>query len=150
MDWTPEERREYMRQYRERTEQKRREYRQQNREKLNADARKYYESHKEERLEYQKEYRKQHPESESAGNRRRYIKRTYNLTTEEFDQLLANGCQLCFSKENLKVDICPTTKKVLGCLCGSCTRGLDWFKNDTDALSKAAEYVNLNRSKQNA
>jgi hypothetical protein len=81
----------------------------------------------------------------------------YDLTLEEYNKLFEeqNGrCYICLSTEShrtktrykLVVDHCHTTGKVRGLLCHHCNVGLGHFKDNTDLLKKAIEYLNENNS----
>lgn len=53
-----------------------------------------------------------------------YLKRTYNLSFEEYQDLMKSGCEVCGSYENLRIDhnhdCCPSKTKT----CGKCIRGV--------------------------
>jgi len=80
------------------------------------------------------------------------LKRKYNLTLEDWDNLLNsqnNQCKICaihFSSENHNtkpfVDHCHNTNKVRGMLCHLCNAGLGYFKDNLDVLQKATTYLN--------
>ena len=83
--------------------------------------------------------------------RKQKVVRTYNITPEEYDKLYSkNECCICGNKEQigvygkvkeLAVDHCHTTGKVRGLLCQSCNVGLGAFKDNTDFLQKAINYL---------
>lgn len=79
-----------------------------------------------------------------------FIKRTYNFTFEEYEEMLdqQNGkCSICESKigsartTRLFVDHCHETGKVRGLLCSSCNNGLGQFKDSPKLLQKAINYL---------
>lgn len=87
-----------------------------------------------------------------ATRKERYLKRVYNLSEIEYLNRLEKQnykCLLCnsnFSGERTApkapvVDHCHTTGKVRGILCNECNRGLGYFRDNPEALTKAASYV---------
>ena len=84
------------------------------------------------------------------------IKRMYNLTPTQYNELLAAGCAICGSKENLHIDhdhkCCPYTKShktcgrcVRGVLCVDHNLGLGRFHDDTAMLGRAIAYLEGDR-----
>lgn len=81
----------------------------------------------------------------------------YGITPENYQELFKrqNGCcAICKSSEvsttrrayNLFVDHDHETGKVRGLLCHHCNAGLGQFKDKTESLQKAIEYLNANRN----
>lgn len=81
----------------------------------------------------------------------------YGITPETYQQLFTQQegkCAICSSSEvsvarrsyNLFVDHDHETGKVRGLLCHHCNTGLGHFKDKTEALQKAIEYLNANRT----
>lgn len=79
-----------------------------------------------------------------------FIKRTYDITFEDYESLLKsqNGCcAICKSRignsrtSRLFVDHCHNTMKVRGLLCSSCNHGLGQFKDSPKLLRRAIEYL---------
>ena len=54
----------------------------------------------------------------------------------EFDELIPN--------QKINVDHCHTTNKVRGLLCSLCNRGLGQFKDNTERLTNAINYLQEN------
>jgi hypothetical protein len=82
------------------------------------------------------------------SNRRSHLRRTYGLTVEQYDEILAaqgGGCAICGRKprENisLHVDHCHDTGTVRGILCFRCNNGIGDFANDPVLLRAAASYL---------
>jgi hypothetical protein len=81
----------------------------------------------------------------------KYIKklaRQYGLTLAQFDELVfyqENSCAICKttfeSRSTTFVDHCHKTNKVRGLLCSKCNFGIGLFKDDTEILSRAIEYL---------
>lgn len=85
--------------------------------------------------------------------KRSHIKRRYNLSEEQYTELIKNGCNVCGTKKDLHVDhdhsCCPDIKSgslcgkcIRGCLCGNHNRGMGLFKDDVKMLSNAIDYLN--------
>lgn len=77
------------------------------------------------------------------------LKRRYGISSEQYLLLLEDQkevCKICglFCKtgRSLAVDHNHETGKVRGLLCSSCNVGLGNFKDDTNLLKKAIEYLN--------
>lgn len=70
--------------------------------------------------------------------------RKYNLTHEEFQQMLLDQdhrCKICGQQTILVIDHCHTTGVVRGMLCRNCNTGLGMFEDCVETLRKAADYV---------
>lgn len=72
------------------------------------------------------------------------------MTLEEYNSASdrqSGLCLICNKKEEgkrLNVDHSHKTGKVRGLLCGPCNRGLGDFKDNTEAMLKAIEYLKIN------
>lgn len=86
-------------------------------------------------------------------NRRYNLKKTFGLTVEQYDAMLAEQggvCAICKKAEttvrqgavqSLSVDHCHTTNKIRGLLCNSCNRALGKFRDSIDLLKNAQLYL---------
>lgn len=82
-----------------------------------------------------------------------YDKSKYNLLPEQKAEMIKsqdNKCAICnysFGQKigDMHVDHCHTTGKVRGLLCDKCNRGLGYFCDEPDILSKASDYVRIGR-----
>lgn len=99
---------------------------------------------------YQKEWRKKNPRKAAKYNRMGHLRRTYGLSLEDYDEMLAkqdNRCAICGSEnpgDNTKhfhVDHRHSTGEVRGLLCGICNRGMGCFEDDIERLHAAIEYL---------
>lgn len=80
----------------------------------------------------------------------RRLKRLYNISSIDYDNLLAsqdNRCKICnIHRDNthkgLHIDHCHETGKVRGLLCYKCNTGLGQFNDDPVLLEKAKGYLN--------
>lgn len=76
----------------------------------------------------------------------------YGISLEEYKCLVQtqnNKCAICSStqeKTRLAIDHCHKTLKVRGLLCDLCNRGLGFFRDSADRLSKAIEYLKVNKN----
>ena len=78
------------------------------------------------------------------------LKRKYNLTIEEYNELFVNQCGKCAIcgkhqtklKMSLAVDHCHETGKIRGLLCSNCNRGIGLLNNDIENLKCAIIYLN--------
>ncbi len=80
-------------------------------------------------------YRKKEKESKV------HYKRKYNLSPDETNQLLENGCQVCGSKDKLVIDHCHKSGVVRGCLCHFCNVSLGFARDNPNVLRKLANYI---------
>lgn len=79
--------------------------------------------------------------------RKRGLKRHFNMTIDEYDQLAdlqQNLCALCSQPQKgkrLAVDHDHGTGHIRGLLCDSCNTGLGKFKDDPMLLLRAVDYL---------
>lgn len=116
---------------------------------LNAKKRREYQKQWRKRnarrvCEYQKKWQAEHREMHLAYRRRTQIKKLYGLNPEQYNSLIANGCQICGSTDKLHVDHDHKTTRVRGALCQHCNRGLGGFKDNLDLLKAAVRYLRAN------
>lgn len=74
----------------------------------------------------------------------------YGLTVEDYARLMyaqARRCALCYTaftergRTRPNIDHCHKTKRVRGLICYDCNWGLGTFKDDPEALRRAANYL---------
>lgn len=167
---TPDERREYMRQYMakrrldpvhvEKNRQASYKWRAANREKGNALAkawrdrnpdrvkelnRQWHAANVGHRAEYNRDYYRR-------AKRSMHLNKKFGLTEDQYDTMLIaqnNHCATCLepdrSNKRLAVDHCHKTGKIRGLLCANCNRGIGLFEDDPELMQKAIDY--LKRSK---
>jgi hypothetical protein len=78
-----------------------------------------------------------------------HLMRKYNLPIEQYNEMLVNQENKCFicdyefgqKKGDCYVDHCHKTEKVRGLLCQNCNTGLGNFRDDSDRLIRAANYL---------
>ena len=81
---------------------------------------------------------------EKKFHQKRRLKYYYNLSVEEYNNMLASQdslCSICKTQTKLVVDHCHTTGKVRGLLCNRCNMGLGHFKDTVALLKHAEEYL---------
>ena len=95
--------------------------------------------------------RRQSPEAKELA-RDNFLRRTYGITAEDYDVMYADqdgSCAICKTHQleldrTLFVDHCHETGNVRGLLCSQCNSGLGMFKDNTQALLDAVEYLEKN------
>ena len=107
---------------------------------------KWIKNHPEKYAAMIKKYRAEHKEDMRGF----HLRRTYNISLEEYNQIFAeqNGkCAICGKhqseiKISLYVDHCHNTGRIRGLLCPSCNFGLGYFQDDIENLKCAILYLN--------
>ena len=88
------------------------------------------------------------PERAKRAYRKTGLKSAYNLTIEQYDQMLnkqGGVCKICkthTTKRRLGVDHDHKTGKVRSLLCGWCNIGIGSFKENPKLLQEAIWYIN--------
>lgn len=87
------------------------------------------------------------PEERRIIFRRRSLKRYYNLTLEQYDEMLkeqGSVCQICKDKstKTLHVDHNHATGKIRGLLCAKCNHAIGLLKDSVSILQNAIKYLN--------
>ena len=110
--------------------------------------------------EYARNWNKTNHERALETKRRRDLPRTYGITYEGYEQMLAaqgGVCAICGKDEpnehgrtgkkfRLAVDHCHDTGVVRGLLCQTCNRALGLLRDDPALLRKAMEYLLRHRT----
>lgn len=86
--------------------------------------------------------------SDKVKARRKRREQLYGTTPDDIEALAASQggvCALCNGSlegnRQFNIDHCHITDRVRGILCGSCNKGLGFFKDNVAVLRKAALYV---------
>lgn len=100
---------------------------------------------------YQKEYYLKNKDRKKMIMRKNHLKRNFGISIEQYNELLKNqnySCVICGTKETqdrrsgyLSVDHCHKSGKIRGLLCGTCNRGLGYFKDNPELLYNAFSYL---------
>src|SRR5574341_664351 len=92
------------------------------------------------------------PEYHKEYQRKRNLKRYFNITINDYDDLLKqqNGVctickEVCKTGNRLSVDHCHKTNKIRGLLCVRCNNGLGNFKDNCAILYNAIKYLEVSR-----
>lgn len=98
---------------------------------------------------------KNNPEKFRINQRNYRLKSYYGLTNEKYNDILKNQgglCAICKCQEkeinpktkeiqNLVVDHCHKTLKVRGLLCTACNKAIGGFKDNTQTIRNAINYL---------
>ena len=97
------------------------------------------------RQAYMEKYRASMSPEKKLTQRRRSRLSPYDLTPEQFDELLAkqgHECPICTRMLTRPVvDHQHVTRRVRGLLCQRCNVGLGLFEENTDNLERAIKYL---------
>ena len=99
--------------------------------------------------ECDREYRAEHKETLAVQNKVGQMRRNYNLTPTQYQELIANGCEVCRSMDNLHIDhdhrCCPGQKTcgrcIRGVLCSNHNRAIGFTHDNIDELLAMATYL---------
>ena len=82
-------------------------------------------------------------EERNQARKIRRLKERYNLTSEQYNEMLdiQNGTCLICSNPACVVDHDHKTSKVRGLLCSKCNLGIGYFQDNPELLIVAAEYL---------
>lgn len=107
------------------------------------------------RLEYNKAHRKAY----RPRYRAKELMRNFGLTIEDYERMLdeqGHVCAICKKPETatrdgkvrgLAVDHCHKTGAIRGLLCNACNSGLGYFNDNTNAINRAADYIERHAAK---
>jgi hypothetical protein len=136
-------------------------YYEENKEKSNKQSREYYNNNKEELSEKSKEYRKKNRDiilkrtkeydaSHTDSKRDKYLRRTYGITLDDYNQMYADQdgkCAICGKPQSelkssiLGVDHNHENGQVRALLCSSCNSVLGHSKENVSILNRVIEYI---------
>ena len=115
-------------------------------------SREYRQENKVEIREQCIRYRARYPERDRERQRARHLQSTYNLTLEDYNNMLEkqdHRCAICNSHRTeqnpqfgLVIDHCHDTNQVRGLLCWKCNTGLGKFDDDPKLVEAALSYLN--------
>ncbi len=108
-----------------------------------------------------REWSRKHAKKVGAEGITRAILRQKKLKREIYDQMIKdqkNLCAICGKAESrtirssgkvmhLCIDHCHKTNKVRGLVCAMCNLGIHYFKDSSELLLSAANYLNKNEDK---
>lgn len=70
-----------------------------------------------------------------------HYKKTYSLSYEDYKNLIAFGCEVCGSLDNLVIDHDHNTGIIRGCLCNGCNIAEGCLKGDIALMLNLIEYT---------
>lgn len=95
--------------------------------------------------EYRKDYFNRNKDKEVLRSRAKAWKyQGFEFTHEQHEEMLKsqdNKCAICGEETKLHVDHCHKTNKVRGLLCPPCNKGLGHFKDNSQLLTNARNYL---------
>ena len=99
--------------------------------------------------EAKKNSRKNNPKIHRENQKRQRLKREYNLTPEQYDDIFieqGSECLICGvfyknTKKGLFIDHNHDTGEIRGLLCYKCNMGIGYFNDDPKLLIKASNYL---------
>ena len=104
-------------------------------------------SKREQNKDYYKLYKQIHKERIRQQNYENRIKKAYNLTPKDVEDLRLsqkNACSICNTSFNIKrmnIDHCHATGVIRGLLCNPCNAALGLFDDDIHNLKAAIKYL---------
>lgn len=129
-----------------------------NREEMLKKSNEYRLAHKEEMKNYLSDWQAAHPDKTKVYLDRYYLKKTYGLTIEQYEEMNSKQggkCALCDKKETalsrsgvrrLSVDHDHKTGQIRGLLCMSCNTSIGKLGDNIEGLKKAIEYLERKRT----
>jgi hypothetical protein len=109
----------------------------------------YYQKNKEKRIQYSLIWAKNNPEKRKTINRKEWLKRTYKLSLEEYQEKLIKQkhcCAVCGKhqsefKRRFAVDHNHKTMEVRDLLCHNCNYAFGCVNEDIQILKKLIKYA---------
>ncbi len=101
---------------------------------------------KEKILHHQRAYKKS-KKGRSKAKDTEYLTK-YGITLEKYNEMSieqSNLCFICLENKKLFVDHCHSTGKVRKLLCFSCNVALGSFKDSSEILNRAKEYIDAHK-----
>lgn len=91
---------------------------------------------------YYADYYAANRERQRSTSRAAQIKKRYGLTVDQYEAIVANGCEVCGEQtKRIVVDHCHERDVVRGPLCDGCNVALGGAKDSPDTLRALADYV---------
>ena len=125
-------------------------YNKNNRDNKKKYDKKYKNDNLEKILDQQKLWKRRNKEKVKLYDLRKYIKRKYKISIEEYLSLLdkqGNKCSICHSTDDLCLDHQHEPFKIREFLCRQCNAGIGQFKESEDILYSAINYILKHRGR---
>jgi len=107
--------------------------------------RKYYSENKERQNTLSRARYLLNRDSILKQQREKYIKKTFNISVEEYDNYFNNtSCGICNIDKDLVLDHCHVTSNIRGVLCRKCNMAIGLLGDNIEGIGKAMEYLNEN------
>ena len=91
-----------------------------------------------------RERKQREKERDPEAWRDKYLKKKYGISLQDYNKMVTEQeglCWICEKESDLVVDHDHDTGKVRGLLCSLCNTSLGGFKDSTDSLYKAIDYL---------
>jgi len=104
--------------------------------------------------QYLQDYRRKWNSEHQVYKKEKHYKSHYNLTLQDIEEMLIkceNMCPICNTNITIKnsaIDHDHSTGKIRGILCRRCNKGLGHFKDNSQVLIKASEYLEKSSKKK--
>lgn len=115
-----------------------------NSEKIRQRSAKWYAENIERARQTQTKWSSKNAGKRKISARKRYLRRTYNLTPEEYNVMLTEQkglCRICEDRPATAIDHCHTSGQIRGILCSPCNTALGGFQDSVSILRQAANYL---------
>lgn len=134
----------YRREHPDRERERNRKYRESHRDAMRLWGRQYYWKRADEMREKARVWRAKHIDVVKEMKRRSHLKRKYNLSVEEYRQMLLmqdGKCAICGRAKTLHVDHDHSTGKIRGLLCATCNLAIGGFEASSAEPSAIVQYL---------
>ena len=88
-----------------------------------------------------KRYYATHKAQVNRLHKKSYLKTRYNLTLEEYSELMQVGCMVCYSQVRLHIDHDHKSGVVRGVLCSQCNTALGLMQESPERFQRAILYL---------
>lgn len=97
------------------------------------------------RSDYRNAKRKANPNKETLRKRIQRLKSKYGISLDTYNEIYLEQegkCKICNEpSKKLDVDHCHNTMKIRGLLCSKCNIGLGHFKDSSESMLRAIQYL---------
>ena len=129
-------------------------WRAKNKDRVRAAQKTWRDANVDRRMALNEAWKKRNPERHQAIRRKDHLKRSFGITPEQFDSMVAEQggrCAICDTDDSgakaWRVDHDHCTGSVRGLLCNACNVGLGAFRDHPGHLLAAERYLKLHQRK---